>query len=268
MKIKLQIIYIAAVLLSSCSTQLVIDHNQNEIIPVISTPDSAITAIINPYKIGIDSVMNEVICISEKEMTKGRPESLLGNFVTDLCLEQFSDQADICIMNNGGLRFPLPQGEITIGDIYKLMPFENELVVLELNGLELFSLIEYIYSREGEPFSGIKIYSMDSCMILSNRNILYRNEDNILISEPMIASSCGGEEEVYVVGRINETYKIRILTSDYLAYGGDKMSFFKGKTQHNLETKLRDAIINYCKIKGFINSSLDERFTYKIKNNE
>lgn len=268
MKIKLHIIYIAAVLLSSCSTQLVINHNQNEIIPVISTPDSAITAIINPYKIGIDSVMNEVICISEKEMTKGRPESLLGNFVTDLCLEQFSDQADICIMNNGGLRFPLPKGEVTIGDIYKLMPFENELVVLELNGLELFSLIEYIYSREGEPFSGIKIYSMDSCMILSNRNILYRNGGNILISEPVIASSCGGEEEVYVVSKIDETYKIRILTSDYLAYGGDKMSFFKGKTQYNLETKLRDAIIKYCKIKGFITSSLDQRFTYKIKNNE
>ena len=40
------------------------------------------------------------------------------------------------------------------------------------------------------------------------------------------------------------------------------------KTQYNLETKLRDAIINYCKTKGFINSSLDERFTYKIENNE
>lgn len=263
MKIKLNIIYIAAVVLSSCSTQLVIDHNQNEIIPVISTPDSAITAIINPYKIGIDSVMNEVICISNKEMTKGRPESLLGNFVTDLCLEQFSDQVEICIMNNGGLRFPLPKGEVTIGDIYKLMPFENKLVVLELNGLELFSLIEYIYSREGEPFSGLKIYSRDSCMILSNRNILYRNGDNILISKPVTASSCGGEEEVYIDGRIDKTYKIRILTSDYLAYGGDKMSFFKGKDQHNLETKLRDTIISYCKIKGFINSSLDERFTYK-----
>ena len=268
MKIKLKIIYITVVLLSSCSTQLVIDHNQNEIIPVISTPDSAITAMINPYKTGIDSVMNEVICISEREMTKGRPESLLGNFVTDLCLEEFSDKANICIMNNGGLRFPLPKGEITIGDIYKLMPFENELVVLELNGLELFSLIEYIYSRKGEPFSGIKIYSMDSCMILSNRNILYRNEDKILMSEPVIASSCGEEEEVYVVSKIDKTYKIRILTSDYLAYGGDKMSFFKGKTQQKLEIKLRDVIINYCKTKGFINSSLDERFTYKTKNNE
>lgn len=268
MKYKLNIIYISIVLLTSCSTQLVIDHNQNEIIPVISTPDSAITAMIYPYKIGIDSVMNEVICVSAKEMNKGRPESLLGNFVTDLCLEQFSEKADICVMNNGGLRFPLPEGAITIGDVYKLMPFENELVVLELNGLEVFSLIEYIYSREGEPFSGIKIYSIDSCMILSNRKILYRNEDNILISEPVIASSCGGEEEVYVVSTIDETYKIRILTSDYLAYGGDKMSFFKDKTQYNLETKLRDAIINYCKTKGFINSSLDERFTYKIENNE
>ena len=79
--------------------------------------------------------MNEVLTYSKINLTKKGSESLLGNFVTDLCLEQFSDQADICIMNNGGLRFPLPKGEVTIGDIYKLMPFENKLVVLELNGL-------------------------------------------------------------------------------------------------------------------------------------
>ena len=77
--------------MSACSTQFIIDSKQNSIISVSATPDSLITSIINPYKIGIDSVMNEVLCISEIEMTKGNPESVLGNFVTDLCLEQYSD---------------------------------------------------------------------------------------------------------------------------------------------------------------------------------
>ena len=61
------------------------------------------------------------------------PESLLGNFVTDLCLRQYSNIADICVMNNGGLRSNLTKGEITRGDIYTLMPFENELVILEFS---------------------------------------------------------------------------------------------------------------------------------------
>ena len=83
--------------MSACSTQFIIDSKQNSIISVSATPDSLITSIINPYKIGIDSVMNEVLCISEIEMTKGNPESVLGNFVTDLILEQYSDLADICM---------------------------------------------------------------------------------------------------------------------------------------------------------------------------
>ena len=261
MKLRLHIIYIVAILLSSCSTQLVIKSKQNSIVPVSASPDSLITSIIEPYKIGIDSVMNEVLCVSEIEMTKGRPESLVGNFVTDLCLDQYSDLSDICIMNNGRLRSTLPQGEITRGKIYKLMPFENELVILELNTLELFDLIEYILLRGGEPFSGLSVYSIDSCMVNSSRNILYRQGDNILMSVPVIASSCGGEEEVYIVGEIKETYKIRVLTSDYLANGGDKMSFFNNKNQLKVGLKIRDAIINYCKSEQTISSKLDGRIT-------
>ena len=132
MKFKLNIIYIFTIILSSCISQFIVDHKYNEIIPVKSESDSITNTIILPYRLGIDSIMNEVLCVSDLEMTKGRPESILGNFVSDLCLEQFSNQADICIMNTGGLRNILPKGEITRGDIYKLISFENELVILEL----------------------------------------------------------------------------------------------------------------------------------------
>jgi len=159
MKLIKHIIYIGVILLSSCTTLYELDNKQNNIISVSATPDSLITSIINPYKIGIDSVMNEVLCFSSIEMTKGKPESLIGNFVTDLCLDQYSDIADICIMNTGGLRSTLPKGEITRGKIYELMPFDNELVVLELNAEEIYQLSEYIVSRGGEPFSGCIIYS-------------------------------------------------------------------------------------------------------------
>jgi hypothetical protein len=53
--------------------------------------------------------------------------------------------------------------------------------------------------------------------------------------------------------------KIRILTSDYLANGGDKMSFFQGKEQNLVGEKLRDAILNYCISKDTISSKLDNR---------
>ena len=93
MKFKLNIIFIFTIILSSCSSQFIVDHKYNEIIPVKSDSDSITNTIILPYRLGIDSIMNEVLCVSDLEMTKGRPESILGNFVSDLCLEQFSNQA-------------------------------------------------------------------------------------------------------------------------------------------------------------------------------
>ena len=70
MKLKLHFIYIIIILLSSYRSQFVVDHKQNEIIPVISDSDSTTNAIIMPYRLGIDSIMNEVLCTSDKEMTK------------------------------------------------------------------------------------------------------------------------------------------------------------------------------------------------------
>ena len=126
MKLIKHIIYVGVILISSCTTLYELENKQNNIIAVSTTPDSLITSIIEPYKIGIDSVMNEVLCFSSIEMTKGKPESLLGNFVTDLCLEMCMNDlnnsrttnsleicmADICIMNNGGLRSSIPKGKI------------------------------------------------------------------------------------------------------------------------------------------------------------
>ena len=232
MKIKLHYIFIGAILLSACTTQLVVESKKNSVVSITAIPDSIITAIINPYKIGIDSVMNEILCVSELEMTKGRPESLLGNFVTDLCLEQYSDIADICVMNNGGLRSSLSKGEITRGNIYELMPLDKK---------DFEGLLEYITSRGGEPFSGM---------------IIVMNHDNKLTDylEPAFVDFYNGG-------------KIRVLTSDYLANGGDKMWFFRDKEQTKVGVKLRDAIINYCKSKKTISSELDSRIM-KMKKTE
>ena len=169
MRVRIYILYIVFVSLSACTVHNAFKYTENEIIPITSISDKHIVSIIKPYKIGIDSVMDEELCFSSVEMTKSNPQSLLGNFVTDLCLEMYDTIADICIMNNGGLRSSLPSGKITRGDIYKLMPFDNELVILELDPEEIYELSGYIISRGGEPFSGCDIYSSKDSMLSMNR---------------------------------------------------------------------------------------------------
>ena len=224
------IIYLGAfILLNTQQETPILEAYEDKVLQIKIDPDSAILSIINPYKKGIDSVMNEILCYSNITMSKNKPEGLLGNFVTDLCLEMFAEKADICVMNNGGLRTELPNGNITRGKIYELMPFDNELVIITINKKEQEELFQYIISRKGEPFSGMKI-NVDK---LGNINMNNIHSD------------------------------IRVLTSDYLANGGDNMTFFKNKKQKKVGLKVRDAILNYCISKDTITSKIDNRIEYE-----
>ncbi|MAD49750.1 MAG: 5'-nucleotidase [Flavobacteriales bacterium] len=182
--------------------------------------DSSIYYTILPYKTELDAQMNTVLCYSSKDMRKSKPESLLGNWTSDVCLEMaqelYSDDIDLSFFNTGGLRSPLPQGDITKRDLFKLMPFENELVVLELNKVEMLDLKSYFNITEGQPIAFADNFTLNDTLFL-------------------------------------------VLTTDYLANGGDKMKFFKDKTQHKVGVKMRDALINYCTRQDTISSNLDER---------
>ena len=213
----------------ACSPEYKLQSYSDKLIKVEAELDSSILSIINPYQLEIEDQMNEVLTYTKNNLTKGKPQSTIGNFVTDLCLN-YAD-ADICIMNNGGLRTNIDKGPISRGKIYELMPFENELVILELNKNDYMGLLQYIVQRGGEPFSGIKIIIDNNGQIISN-------------SWPVN----------FELGE-----KVKVLTSDYLANGGDKMSFFKNKKQYKIGIKLRDAIIDYCSKKDTINITLDNR---------
>ncbi|MBT5273589.1 MAG: hypothetical protein HOL74_02060 [Flavobacteriales bacterium] len=236
MKLKNYTIYIVAIIIIACSPSYNLQSHHDEVIEVQAPVDSTVLAIITPYQNGIESQMNEVLCVSEMEMNKGKPESLLGNFVTDLCLN-YAD-AHVCVMNTGGLRSSLPKGNITRGDIYTLMPFENELVVLELDIESFKGLVDYITKRGGEPFSGMTLKASSKGYDIEE---VSRMEDFF---------------------DFNKGDKIRVLTSDYLANGGDKMWFFKDKEQIKVGIKLRDAIIDHCSKSDTISSKLDNRLIF------
>ena len=204
----------------------------NSLIEVNTHEDSLINVFIEPYKTSIESEMNEIISFAKSDLKKNKPVGNLGNFVTDLCLSYA--EADICLMNNGGLRSSINKGNITVGMIYELMPFENELVIVELSKTDFFEMLLHIIEKGGEPISGVKV-------VATNNKILdYKPKFNF-----------------------ENKQKIKILTSDYLA---DKKEFFKNKEQIKIGIKLRDAIIKYCKNNDTIFSKIDDRI--KIIDNE
>lgn len=182
--------------------------------------DSTFYNIAKPYKIKIDNEMNEVLTFSKLDLRKGQPESLLGNWTADICLEIvqqiYKGDIDIAMFNNGGLRSSLSKGEITKGDIFQLMPFENELVVVDLNKNEFKLFVEYYIKTGGQPIGFSNQFSLNDSVF-------------------------------------------SILTTDYLVNGGDKMIFYKNKDYTSTGLKMRDAIIDYCNQTDTIESKLDNR---------
>jgi 2',3'-cyclic-nucleotide 2'-phosphodiesterase (5'-nucleotidase family) len=212
--------------ISACSVQtklVSVERSNIEINDAAIQDDSLITAFIAPFKDAVDREMNHVLIVSEMPMIKAQPEGLLGNAVADLILKKAREYApelnpDLCLLNNGGLRTSLPEGEITKGKVFELMPFENELVVLTLSAENTRKLFNYIARAEGMPVSGVKM------------GIKGKEAVNIFINNIPFDSTA--------------TYKV--VTSDYLAAGGDKMSFFNDPMEEViLKRKLRDAIIEY-----------------------
>ncbi len=218
-----------------------------------SVENSNTSMLITPYKAKLDAEMNEVLVISAEEFPKekGKPETKLGNLVADLSFEiakdYYKDDVDFCLLNFGGLRTSLPKGEITRGKIFELMPFENELVVLELNGKAYDKIIKYLISSP-QPISGN----------LSLKQTKNPNDYSLKI------------DNVYY--NIAESYRdngnIKILTTDYLAKGGDNMTFFAHPVKYEkVGIKLRDAIIQYCmeqhKEGKQLTGKLDGRITFE-----
>ncbi len=175
--------------------------------------------------------MNEILNYSEKSMDIGCPEGLLGNFITDLTLISTIKNTDdnslyFCVLNNGGLRTSLPKGEVTRRKIYEIMPFDNEIVIIDLTEEQIQDLFIYIKSRSlmkesrkaGVPVSGLRM-----------------DINGTQISRVFIG-----------IKEYNKENKYKMITTDYLANGGDNMDFLKGSTNiTHTGILLRDAIINY-----------------------
>jgi len=100
-----------------------------------------------------------VLAYCPANMRTGRPEGALGNLIADFVLARAKlgsrVPADACVINNGGLRVPWSEGPITLGLVFEVMPFDNDLVVLRLTSEQVRRLADEIAARGGEPVAGM-----------------------------------------------------------------------------------------------------------------
>ncbi len=223
------IIFFSLALLISCNSQLVINSVQSENIsnnPSGYLPDSSIIRLVGPYKSELDEDMSRVISITTDAMFKKKPESSLTNYLSDLLLKEGADycrkqnlgfKPQIAYVNYGGIRSSLPEGEVTVGNIFELMPFENELVIVELAGSDLHLFADEVADRGGDGVAGITLGIKEGKVALFEVN---------------------GKKTVE-----NQSYFL--VTNDYVASGGGGMEAFNNKKKYiKTGLKIRDLIIS------------------------
>ena len=224
------VLYGASLLACSHSFQI---HSNPQINVSESTKGSEmITGFIEPYKVDLAEKMDIEIAISEVNFEVRRPSSNLMNWMADAVFANQTKNKRIqepifCLLNTGGIRSSIGIGRVTIGDIFKLMPFDNTIVWVKLPIKELKSIEAYLTNSGGEPISNIEVL---------NGRIQFNNFD------------------------IQGAAHFWVITSDYLNYGGDKMNFFEQRSEM-IETKIlvRDALIEEAKIQGILMNNTQKR---------
>lgn len=97
-------------------------------------PDPQIREIVGRWSEEFESILGEVVAYSEQEVSH-RSESLEQAVVNSWLAS--NPDAQVAITNAGGLRSPLPAGDITLDDIVNLMPFDNTIVAVDISGADL-----------------------------------------------------------------------------------------------------------------------------------
>ncbi|HET8735368.1 MAG TPA: 5'-nucleotidase C-terminal domain-containing protein [Pricia sp.] len=200
---------------------------------------------LDPYRDRIDAVLDSALAYAPYTISKddGLYNSTAGNLLADIVLSEANplfkartgEEIDFVLLNHGGIRSIIPKGKVTARSAYEFMPFENAIVVAELDGKSVEALVMYLRDAgRAHPIAGLQV---------------------VLDGENKIRS-------IRVQGKpFDDTRTYNVATSDYLLNGGDDMVFFKNAGRVvAMDYKVRSAMIDYFKKVDTLVPVTDDRF--------
>ena len=167
--------------------------------------------------------LKQVIGHSSEEMLRGGVNTKLSNWIVDHLREDVqrltSRRCDVGIINKGGIRVDLPQGDVIMDDMVSMLPFRNYLCYVALKGKDLKALFDTLAAGGMQPVSGVKVVVSDN-----------KVESLLVGGEPV------DDDKVYGVATI-----------DFLLDGGDRINVAKNALEVIITDKMViDSMLPYA----------------------
>lgn len=220
--------------------------------------DEATKARIAELAVPLDEIRNKVVARTAAAIDGSREtcramECQMGNLVADAMLARVKDQGiQIAIANGGGLRASIDAGDVTMGEVLTVLPFQNTLSTFQAKGSTILAALENGVSQLEEgagrfaQVAGLK-YTFDPAAEPGSR-----------VSDVMVGS---GEDWVPI-----ETDTVYgVVTNNYVRNGGDGYNMFaaEGMNAYDFGPDLADVTVEYLAASTSYTPSLDGRITRK-----
>ncbi|MBM2574682.1 5'-nucleotidase C-terminal domain-containing protein [Jannaschia sp. Os4] len=203
-------------------------------------PDAELAARVAELAAPIQEMQQEVVGQSAGFIEGDRSvcrvmECPMGNLVADAMLDRVKDQGvTIAIQNGGGLRASIDEGDITMGEIVTVLPFQNTLATFELTGAEVIEALENGVSEVEEGAGRFPQVS----------GITYKAD---LTAEPgsrITSVMIDGAE-------IDPEATYGVVSNNYMRGGGDGYSVFEGaRNAYDYGPGLEQVVIDYIAAQG------------------
>lgn len=221
--------------------------------------DAEVVARIAEAAAPLEEIRNKIVASTGAPIDGSRDncrakECEMGNLVADAMLARVKDQGiQIALANSGGLRASLDAGEVTMGEVYTILPFQNTLATFEVTGATLKDALENAVLQYDDESKNGRFAQVAGMTYTITGSEAFGNR----ISDVMIAGANGFEpmdpEKVYGV-----------VSNNYVRGGGDGYKMFRSAMNvYDFGPDLADVVSEYLAAAGAYKPYLDGRITIK-----
>lgn len=230
-----------------------------------TVPDDAeMLELMEPYVVEMNMTydLNRVVGIATEKINRfgsGGGDGALGNFVAEAMQLRNRVETDFCLTNTLGIRTDFQEGEVTLEELYNVLPFENTVTTMFLSGKEVQELFDYVAFRSSErgcnsqaQISGAT-FTMD-CLNRVSRDITIGGTSRPCevdaecadLGERCIGFTAGGDTSGRCQMPISDNGVYELATNDYIAAGGSGFEVLaQNTTQYDTGIPIRTVVLEY-----------------------